>query len=559
VVLMDKVKKKQPYPKGSHEEILAAFKKKTIKLHITAATIFCFSCLVGALASTPGFSITLMFAEELLSKPELVPLLEKLLTFFSNAPDELPDDPTALAKVIKSFFILLIVGGILYLLRERDPFGDERHLRDLRINGVQPTMRQHLPFSQELLFYAHNVPSSRMHELCEECTDRNKCHNKIDKNSSTEIAYWEEIYPALPAKLLKAQLRSTYRCRRAFLYKYGSLFSCVFLLFIGGAGQTFGWFYHGHSEISTIWLVFLFFTFFTWLLCSFTNRINKNESGSWGRLVGAVDKLFRSKDFQKIFADKVCNYISPISGLVPIVSGSPDDTPEKIRHLKELNYFRSLITHLDLLLEKKTFRILDSDRPLPFSGTDGIKALLDNLVDYYEALDDESKEHLYCASLFVLSDDRSYVVPYLTSCSDGCEFKSIVDTKEVNSGHLRKNFTLNGGGVVAKCWHKKEIIYSKENLPLFHSEKGLHLRSMMAYPIFSTDSINNITKELGLPADQIVAVLCVESTNKSIFTIENNMLNKVVISAFANRILHELTINLEYVSRARNKRLLEED
>lgn len=199
------------------------------KLRMSFAFISTFLIYVGAELSSPYYSFTTHFYEDILSKSDIISYFNTLGIIVIKG------------STLKIFIFIAISFFVYFNFLFNDPLSDTELLRKIIIpkSTDQKKIRFiHKLMSEEIHFYAEYCPSNLLPKRCEECRTHG-CGNRLSTADKKKSSRWNTIFANLSNKNICDLSIHTHRCRLIFYIQYSTCISIIILMLIYAAVRFF--------------------------------------------------------------------------------------------------------------------------------------------------------------------------------------------------------------------------------------------------------------------------------------------------------------------------------
>jgi hypothetical protein len=526
----------------SNQEVRDYFYNKKFKIKFYATIIATIIIVIGCELSSPHFSITGVVTGNIVgTSPTLKAVLgkgiiQKFLGYIYTDPNDLTHIIKNSGKSAIIVVILLLVGIHFFTM---DPLSNSELLRNLYRKDVNVKPPFLLRLLRELKFYANNLPSNRLPEICYSCVSIG-CPNRLDPTGDKKNFRWASILAYLPVAQAQNLLSATHKCREIVYLRYLLFFSGTSLIGFYFIARFIEYFYKINSYRNLELIIYISFLFVTAMIIgAFNFSTLENARGVWGNFKEIINQTLDSEDFMVVFIEKVCKHKNGHS--IYSIKESNVELKKSVNS-KELHELVTLAEFLDQVVINKLINTLNLDNSSVIPDKAWVRNLLSALTQMYKVNNDD--EYCFRAAIFTPSECSNYLKPFV----------AVSDTSFLtfeNELNVKLKLSRDGGSVAAKAWGT-HVVYcaSGEDVYYFHEQQKDYIKSIIAYPLVLDKSVVEAFARKEIPIEPLQGVLCIDSNLESVFASQRQNINQIIIKPFATRILFEITYN--YIKSTRS-------
>jgi hypothetical protein len=521
-------------------------KKRRVRVFF-AFSIIIFN-LFGFELSTPHYSLTTEFANIILNNVNSISMFidesidkstifkattNKSVQSAKGAVNNKEEFIESLKKIEFGNTIKIIGYGsfvliFLFAFINADPFSKVHLLLDI-IEEDKYKKSKKLPNVKDMATYAAMIPSNQLYYRCKECRHLDYCENSLLHNKHKRNVIWAKIFMELDIDFVYENLCLVNQCRKWHFIKYSLLFSSILLvliylgvrcseLFLQNLSVTYNW--------QLLTLIFLSLLFFIVL-----NEIDP----SLKQLNDHLKIFYNSPQFQAQFKEKTCQreeireIYDPVGSKISEKESAKDIYEREIRKLKmTIDYFTLMNNNrVDKLIANSEYDI--SRRPV-------IENILSYVVHMFHEIYKEGGR--FSASLLLPEDEK--LETWITESSNGD--MNTEDAPILNSVDRDAIFSLTGSSIASKSWRNNRALSSNTNIIYLYKGQKEFLKSLISVPIECSNQLHLYVNQNDYQVDKIIGILCITSTNGSIFTRKRCEINTTMLKPFVSMIQYQYSM-----------------
>lgn len=507
---------------------------RKVRLRFAFAVLTTLLIIIGCELSSPNYSITTHFVEDILAKSET---LNGIFTqgwakkFFIANFDKESNLPIYQGSTVKFtiFFLLFFLFSLHYL--SNDPLSDSALLRALSRTDVDNHPPYLFRFLPEINFYAKHCPSNTLPLRCAKCVTLT-CANRLAPESESKTYHWNRMVATLPSPIINHLLFTTNKCRFLLFLRYSLWASSAVLVLVYILARIFEHYIRLETSAN---FELIGYIFLLWVVGLILGRLNSatdfRSSGVWGQFKESVSQLSLTDEYKSSFESSVCRHNN--FGFCYTTHGTPDAA---LMHQRtsgsELQTLMTVIQFLDHVLQKKLNAALERNGTP--SDKDSLRNILIALVKMFSILNSDTCR--FRAVVLVPDTNGRFLEPLVTVPFPDQPFLTYDHVSD-----YEEKLSKTSGSVASIAWRDREIVARSGNeIVFFHDAQFKYLKSIIAVPLIVENEVQNQFRNRDLMLDSVIGVVCLDSDNETILGPRVVSLNQVLIKPFTNLLMFEM-------------------
>ena len=518
-------------------EIRKHWDSKKILLRFRFSIMASVFIVIGFELSTPNYSMSTWFVEEVLTSSELLKSVftkdwaQEIFVSHFDKDSNLPVYSGTPAKFTLFFIVLFLVSRHFL---SSDPYSNSELLRNLASPGDRQKPFLVMRWMREIGFYAIYCPSNRLPERCRACATKG-CLNRLASANERKTFHWNRIFASLPSALANDLLKSTHKCRAVFLSRYSLWFSAAFLIPVYFFARLFE--YNTGLEVNknSVLIGYIAVLWLTGLLIGYLNSsTTENARGVLGTFKECVSNIMHMSEYKEAFERVVCGHDDRTNKFRDGAAGV--DTEGIPQNTWEFQALVTMLRYLDDVVKGKLLEVRSFSEETQ-QDKNSLRRLLAAVTEMYIAI--HNNQYRFRSALFVPDKESEFLVPLVDIPFPDQDFFSL------QGSYSEDNFSKTSRSVASESWVTRQPVYKAGlEIPEFHEGQREYLKSIAAVPICLDYDLGNLLAADNIQVDSIVGVLCIDSDNVEVFSGQNSSLNELLIRPFANRLVFEMVSGL---------------
>jgi len=479
---------------------------KKYKLRFYGALVFAVLFIIGFQIS--GFESNLFkgLSDKSVVFQKVIEMFnDKVLSFFGGSVDK-----DIFSSVYEAFIFLMVLAFSYALISSNDPLSDGSYMRKLVVEKPDSYFgRVFLFIFGEVYFYSMNSPSNKIYERCRTC-DAYSCSNKIYIDSEFRNSRWNKMFPRLSVERVNSLLKVSHKCRLVFVIRFVLFMSGGFVVFTYLMSKVYESFFGTFSfDFSVFYYVAILWG--AGFAVGLIHRANlKEPTGVWFKFKSAVDDLFESTHFERVFDEAVCKHRDKDNQYTEMVKAYGSKITENGRSITRLLAYIEFINKIKM---KESDRFLCEGNS-SHTDVDRLREIVEGICGALEVFG--LNKNRIRAALYIPDDRVDMLVPVASIPYDDKEFVSLQCHQT-----QKNNMSINSDSVAVDAWLSGNPVSASGNqMKYFNESQKQHLKSMIAIPILASDKVMNYFKEIGAEIPRVLGVLTVDSRSENDFVEE---------------------------------------
>jgi hypothetical protein len=144
----------------------------------------------------------------------------------------------------------------------------------------------------------------------------------------------------------------------------------------------------------------------------------------------------------------------------------------------------------------------------------------------------------FSASLLLPEDEK--LKTWITESSNGD-----INTENaplLNSVDRDAIFSLTGNSIASKSWRNNRALSSNTDITFLYKGQKEFLKSLISIPIECSDKLHLYVNQNDYQVDKIIGILCITSSNGSIFTRKRCEMNTTMLKPFVSMVQYQYSM-----------------